>query len=243
MRQVLPVPFCLRPFYAPHALDAYVVETSLLMDEPRKPRHVNFSIQNSVECQIVKLFRYLDEEELKHQILGPLFKESVPETITKLIMENLLEPLLKGPEWALSCLAYEVELQAIFEERAAEVLKLKDNKKAWSKKDIAKLKLAEKGQAKGTKKEATEQAAIPANTLEAVAILALAAFVSRSIITCSPIILDEKMFRQTYLGSQYDESREKSHALDQTFLLPRGDGDLRKKAPVVQDSTQDPIVL
>ncbi|KAM2683742.1 hypothetical protein EV1_045327 [Malus domestica] len=37
--------------------------------------------------------------------------------------------------------------------------------------------------------------------------------------------------------------REKSHALDQTFLLPRGDGDLRKKAPVVHDSTQDPLVL
>ncbi|KAM2264623.1 hypothetical protein ACFXTI_040763 [Malus domestica] len=51
------------------------------------------------------------------------------------------------------------------------------------------------------------------------------------------------MFQQTYLGSQYGESREKSHALDQTFLLPRGDGDLRKKAPVVHDSTQDPLVL
>ncbi|KAM1049061.1 hypothetical protein ACFX13_028828 [Malus domestica] len=51
------------------------------------------------------------------------------------------------------------------------------------------------------------------------------------------------MFRQTYLESQYDESREKSHALDQAFLLPRGDGDLRKKAPVVHDFTQHPIVL
>ncbi|KAM1964245.1 hypothetical protein ACFX15_044729 [Malus domestica] len=37
---------------------------------------------------------------------------------------------------------------------------------------------------------------------------------------------DSEMFRQTYLGSQYGESREKSHALDQTFLLPTGDGDL-----------------
>ncbi|KAM1967829.1 hypothetical protein ACFX15_042832 [Malus domestica] len=51
------------------------------------------------------------------------------------------------------------------------------------------------------------------------------------------------MFLQTYLGSQYGESREKLHALDQTFLLLRGDGDLRKKAPVVHDSTQDPLVL
>ncbi|KAM1171654.1 hypothetical protein ACFX2G_022347 [Malus domestica] len=51
------------------------------------------------------------------------------------------------------------------------------------------------------------------------------------------------MFRQTYLGSQYGEFREKSHALDQTFLLPRGVRDLRKKAPVVPDSTQDPLVL
>ncbi|KAM1350237.1 hypothetical protein ACFX2F_004212 [Malus domestica] len=54
---------------------------------------------------------------------------------------------------------------------------------------------------------------------------------------------DSEMFRQTYLGSQYGESREKTHAFDQTFLLPRGDGDLRKKAPVVHDSTQDPLVL
>ncbi|KAM2974039.1 hypothetical protein FF1_000381 [Malus domestica] len=51
------------------------------------------------------------------------------------------------------------------------------------------------------------------------------------------------MFQQTYLGSQYGESREKWHALDQTFLLPRGDRDLRKKAQVVHDSTQDPLVL
>ncbi|KAM2624610.1 hypothetical protein TB1_031566 [Malus domestica] len=51
------------------------------------------------------------------------------------------------------------------------------------------------------------------------------------------------MFQQTYLGSQYGESGEKSHVLDQTFLLTRGDGDLRKKAPVVHDSIQDPIVL
>ncbi|KAM2541971.1 hypothetical protein TB2_021470 [Malus domestica] len=54
---------------------------------------------------------------------------------------------------------------------------------------------------------------------------------------------DLEMFRQTYLGSQYDEFREKSHALDQTFILLRGYGDLRKKAPVVHDSTQDPLVL
>ncbi|KAM1910703.1 hypothetical protein ACFX13_039314 [Malus domestica] len=56
-------------------------------------------------------------------------------------------------------------------------------------------------------------------------------------------IRDSEMFRHTYLGSQYDESREKSHALDQTFLLLRGDEYLRKKAPVVHDSTQDPLVL
>ncbi|KAM1302351.1 hypothetical protein ACFX2H_013291 [Malus domestica] len=54
---------------------------------------------------------------------------------------------------------------------------------------------------------------------------------------------DSEMFRQTYLGSQYGKSREKSHVLDQTFLLPRGDEDLRKKVPVVHDSTHDPLVL
>ncbi|KAM1724535.1 hypothetical protein ACFX11_022973 [Malus domestica] len=54
---------------------------------------------------------------------------------------------------------------------------------------------------------------------------------------------NSEMFRQTYLGSQYSESREKSHALDQTFILPRGYGDLRKKAPVVHDSTQNLLVL
>ncbi|KAM0984631.1 hypothetical protein PS2_011759 [Malus domestica] len=37
--------------------------------------------------------------------------------------------------------------------------------------------------------------------------------------------------------------RKKPHALAQTFLLPRGDGDLRKKISVVHDSTQDPLVL
>ncbi|KAM2150955.1 hypothetical protein ACFX1R_045465 [Malus domestica] len=51
------------------------------------------------------------------------------------------------------------------------------------------------------------------------------------------------MFRHTYLGSQYGKSREKSHVLDQTFLLPREDEVLRKKAPVIHDSTQDPLVL
>ncbi|KAM1731940.1 hypothetical protein ACFX11_017754 [Malus domestica] len=56
-------------------------------------------------------------------------------------------------------------------------------------------------------------------------------------------IRDSEMFRQTYIGSQYGESKEKSHALYQTFLLPRGYGDLRKKALVVHDSTQDPLVL
>ncbi|KAM2623962.1 hypothetical protein TB1_030982 [Malus domestica] len=54
---------------------------------------------------------------------------------------------------------------------------------------------------------------------------------------------DLEMFRQTNLGSQYSESKKKSHALNQTFLLPRGDGDLRQKAPMVHDSTQDPFVL
>ncbi|KAM1183939.1 hypothetical protein ACFX19_002230 [Malus domestica] len=54
---------------------------------------------------------------------------------------------------------------------------------------------------------------------------------------------DLEVFRQTYPGSQYNESREKSHALDQTFLIPIGDGDLRKKAPVTHNSAQDPFVL
>ncbi|KAM2724191.1 hypothetical protein EV1_027047 [Malus domestica] len=54
---------------------------------------------------------------------------------------------------------------------------------------------------------------------------------------------DSEVFRQTYPGSQYSESREKSHALDQTFLIPIRDGDLRKKAPVTHNSAQDPLVL
>ncbi|KAM1146968.1 hypothetical protein ACFX19_039436 [Malus domestica] len=54
---------------------------------------------------------------------------------------------------------------------------------------------------------------------------------------------DSEVFRQTYPGSQYSESREKSHALDQTFLIPIGDGDLRKKAQVTHNSAQDPLVL
>ncbi|KAM1999507.1 hypothetical protein ACFX16_006927 [Malus domestica] len=56
-------------------------------------------------------------------------------------------------------------------------------------------------------------------------------------------IKDSELFRQTRPRSQYSESKEKSHALAQTFLLQRSDGDLRKKIPMVHDSTQDPIVL
>ncbi|KAM1265732.1 hypothetical protein ACFX2J_035380 [Malus domestica] len=54
---------------------------------------------------------------------------------------------------------------------------------------------------------------------------------------------DSEVFRQTRPRSQYSESKKKPHALAQTFLLPRGDGNLRKKIPVVHDSTQDPLVL
>ncbi|KAM1067171.1 hypothetical protein ACFX2B_022245 [Malus domestica] len=37
---------------------------------------------------------------------------------------------------------------------------------------------------------------------------------------------DSEVFRQIHPKSQYGESKEKSHALAQTFLLPIGDGDL-----------------
>ncbi|KAM1782529.1 hypothetical protein TB2_040777 [Malus domestica] len=56
-------------------------------------------------------------------------------------------------------------------------------------------------------------------------------------------IWDFEVFRQTRPRSQYGESKEKSHAIAQTFLIQRGDRDLRKKIPVVHDSTQDPLVL
>ncbi|KAM1305763.1 hypothetical protein FF1_023111 [Malus domestica] len=39
-------------------------------------------------------------------------------------------------------------------------------------------------------------------------------------------IRDSEVFRQTRPRSQYGESKEKSHALTQTFLLAKGDGDL-----------------
>ena len=54
---------------------------------------------------------------------------------------------------------------------------------------------------------------------------------------------DSEVFRQTHPRSQYGESKEKPHALDQTSLISRGDGNLRKKAPVVHDSTQGPLIL
>ncbi|KAM2661363.1 hypothetical protein EV2_023685 [Malus domestica] len=54
---------------------------------------------------------------------------------------------------------------------------------------------------------------------------------------------DSEVFRQNRSRSQYGESNEKSHAFAQTFQLPRGDRDLRKKIPVVHDSTQDLLVL
>ena len=54
---------------------------------------------------------------------------------------------------------------------------------------------------------------------------------------------DSETFRHTHSRSQCGESRERSRYLDQTFLLPRGDGDLKKKTSVVHDSAQDPLVL
>ncbi|KAM1221868.1 hypothetical protein ACFX2J_009467 [Malus domestica] len=54
---------------------------------------------------------------------------------------------------------------------------------------------------------------------------------------------DSEIFRHTHSRSQCDESKEKSCYLDQTFLLPRGDGDLRKKTSVMHNSTQNPFVL
>ncbi|KAM2829074.1 hypothetical protein PS2_034795 [Malus domestica] len=54
---------------------------------------------------------------------------------------------------------------------------------------------------------------------------------------------DSEVFRQTRPRSQYGKSKKKPHALAQTFLLPRGDGDLRKNILVVHDSTQDHLVL
>ncbi|KAM2985928.1 hypothetical protein FF2_006270 [Malus domestica] len=44
---------------------------------------------------------------------------------------------------------------------------------------------------------------------------------------------DFEVFRQTRPRSQYGESKEKPHALAQTFLLSRGNEDIRKKIPVV----------
>ncbi|TQD99925.1 hypothetical protein C1H46_014429 [Malus baccata] len=54
---------------------------------------------------------------------------------------------------------------------------------------------------------------------------------------------DSETFIHTHSRSQCGESRERSRYLDQTFLLPRGDGDLKKKTLVVHDSAQDPLVL
>ncbi|KAM1513411.1 hypothetical protein ACFX1Z_024841 [Malus domestica] len=54
---------------------------------------------------------------------------------------------------------------------------------------------------------------------------------------------DSEVFRQTRSRSQYGESKKKPHAHAQTFLLPRGDGDLRKKVLVVHNSTHDRLVL
>ncbi|KAM1512728.1 hypothetical protein ACFX1Z_024257 [Malus domestica] len=54
---------------------------------------------------------------------------------------------------------------------------------------------------------------------------------------------DSEVFGQTRPISQYGESKEKPHPLAQTFLLPRGDEDLRKKIPVMHDSTQNPLIL
>ena len=48
----------------------------------------------------IKAIRFEDDSSTSHQILGPLFKKSVPSTITDLLMDQCLAPLRQGFEWS-----------------------------------------------------------------------------------------------------------------------------------------------
>ncbi|KAM2227917.1 hypothetical protein ACFXTI_014676 [Malus domestica] len=56
--------------------------------------------QKIIDRSSIKTIRFESDMNTPHQILGPLFKVAVPSTITGLLQEHCLSPLLQGFEWS-----------------------------------------------------------------------------------------------------------------------------------------------
>ena len=58
-----------------------------------------------IDRSAVKTLRFQEDMATTHQILGPLFKDAVPSSVTNLLKEQCLTPLLQGFDWSKWCLA------------------------------------------------------------------------------------------------------------------------------------------
>ncbi|KAM0974297.1 hypothetical protein ACFX2C_017498 [Malus domestica] len=56
--------------------------------------------QKIVDRSSIKTIRFENDMSTQYQILGPLFKATIPPTITGLLQEHCLTPLLQGFEWS-----------------------------------------------------------------------------------------------------------------------------------------------
>ncbi|KAM1568297.1 hypothetical protein ACFX1Z_046741 [Malus domestica] len=55
--------------------------------------------QKILDRSSIKTIRFENDMSTVHQILGPLFKATIPPTISGLLQEHCLTPLLQGFEW------------------------------------------------------------------------------------------------------------------------------------------------
>ncbi|KAM1083532.1 hypothetical protein ACFX19_022320 [Malus domestica] len=98
------LPFCFQNPRKPQAPKPEIFESSST---------VSFISQLSDECNMckdfidrnaVKTLRFESDLSTTHQILGPLFKDAVPLSITNLFKYHCLTPLLQGFDWSKWCL-------------------------------------------------------------------------------------------------------------------------------------------
>ncbi|KAM0970873.1 hypothetical protein ACFX15_018292 [Malus domestica] len=56
--------------------------------------------QKILDRSSIKTIRFENDMSTQYQILGPLFKATIPPTIIGLLQEHCLTPLLQGFEWS-----------------------------------------------------------------------------------------------------------------------------------------------
>ncbi|KAM2227690.1 hypothetical protein ACFXTI_014469 [Malus domestica] len=53
-----------------------------------------------IDRSTIKTLRFEGDSSASHQIIGPLFKDNVPASITNLLKDHCLEPLIQGYDWS-----------------------------------------------------------------------------------------------------------------------------------------------